>query len=129
MSKLDPGLRYLLSVDPQAMPEIALESAFGVEMREFQPPLVNLLIEMDGDVAALEAIGVRVRTRAGSVVSAQTSMDRIAALADVPGLRRAEVSRVLNPELDRALPAANVTALHNGLPASGGAGVIVGIID
>lgn len=129
MAKLDPGLKYLLSAAPADMAAIALESAFGVEMRDSQPAIVNVLVEMEGDIGALESVGLRVRTRAGSILTGEIPVDRIQALNEVPGLRRAEVSRVLGRDLNLALPAANVTPVHGGPPPRGGAGVIVGIID
>ena len=56
-------------------------------------------------------------------------MQSIAVLETIPGLVRAEVSRVLGRELDLALPEARVTAVHTGPPVRRGSGVIVGIID
>ena len=129
MAKLDPGLKYLATVSGADWADIALESAFGVEAAAAGPPRVNVLVEVDGTTSALEAAGLVIRTRAGNVVTGDIPMDRIETLGQMPGLKRAEVSRVLGRELDLALPEARVTPVHTGPPARRGAGVIVGIID
>jgi subtilisin family serine protease len=129
MSKLDPGLKLLMMSTPDDMSDIANESMFTLETQPAQPARANLLLQFDGPTAALEAAGVRVRTRAGDVVSGDIDVERIAGLPDLDGLTRAEISRVLGYELDLALPEARVTPVHQGPPGRRGAGVIVGIID
>src|SRR4051794_34846071 len=129
MGKLDPGLKFLLAASTSDLPFLAAESAFGVEAAFDQPPRVNVLVEFRGDIERLEATGLRVRTRTESVVTGDIEIERIPALADVEGLVRAEVSRTLGHELDRALPEARVTSVHTGPPGHHGRGVIVGLID
>ena len=129
MGKLDPGLKYLAVASAADWTDLATESAFGVETARAGPPLVRILAEVEGSTAALEAAGLVIRTRAGTVVSGEFPLDRIDRLETIPGLKRVEVSRVLAPELDLALPEARVTSVHTGPPSRRGAGVIVGIID
>jgi subtilisin family serine protease len=132
MSKLDPGLKYLASASAADLQAIAMESAFGVDTAAVGQPRASVLVEVEpggGAEAALAAIGFVTRTRAGNVLTGEIPVDRIEALGSVPGLVRAEVSRVLAQELDRALPEARVSAAHGGAPPRLGRGVIVGVID
>ena len=129
MAKLDPGLKYIAAASATDWADIALESAFGVDAAGAGPPRASILAEVEGSTAALEAVGLVIRTRIGNIVTGDIPVDSIDALGQMPGLKRAEVSRVLAPELDLALPEARVTPVHTGVPAHRGAGVIVGIID
>jgi subtilisin family serine protease len=131
MAKLDPGLKYLASVSPADLTDIAFESALGVDAAAGTIPRARVLVEVENTAAAnaLKALGFVVRTRAGFVLSGEIPIDAIEKLDDVPGLVRAECSRAMAPELDLALPEARVSALHLGSPSSTGNGVIIGIID
>jgi subtilisin family serine protease len=130
MAKLDPGLKYLAAASPDALGDLAAESAFGVDATTVGQPMARVLVETgEGTGEGLAALGFIPRTQAGAVLTGDLPIDRIPDLESVPGLIRAEVSRVLAPELDRALPASQVDAVHAGPPPRGGAGVLVGIID
>lgn len=129
MGKLDPGLKLLVRSSEERRRAMADESPFTLEAAPGLPARANVLAQFTGNVAALEAAGLQVRTRAGDVVAGEIDVDRVEALGDVPGLVRMEVSRVLGRELDAAVPEAGVSAVHAGPPAHRGAGVIVGIID
>ncbi|HEY7498878.1 MAG TPA: S8 family peptidase [Vicinamibacterales bacterium] len=129
MSKLDPGLKLLMTSAPDEMTAFANDSMFSLEVEPAQPARANVLAQFTGDAAALEAAGFRIRTRAGNIVSGDIDVDRIGNLENVDGLTRAEVSRVLGYELDLALPEARVTSVHAGPPGRRGAGVIVAMID
>src|SRR5512145_1452519 len=99
MAKLDPGLKYLAAASADDWADIAFDSAFGVEAVAGGPPRANVLVEVEGSTAALEAAGLVIRTRAGSVVTGDIPIDSILTLGQAAGLKRAEVSRVLTPEL------------------------------
>jgi subtilisin family serine protease len=129
MAKLDPGLKFLASASSDQWADIAADSAFGVDATVPGPPRANVLAEVVGSTASVQAAGLAIRTRVGNVVSGDIPIDSIAALENATGLRRAEVSRVLTRELDLAVPEARVTAVHTGVPPRRGAGVIVGLID
>jgi subtilisin family serine protease len=129
MAKLDPGLKFLAAASPADWADLAIDSAFGVEAAAVGPPRASVLVEVSGSTAALEAAGLVIRTRAGRVVTGDFPLDALDTLETIPGLVRAEVSRVMAHELDLALPEARVTPVHTGPPARRGAGVIVGIID
>jgi subtilisin family serine protease len=129
MGKLDPGLKLLVRSSNERRRTMADDSAFTLEAAPGVPARANVLAQFTGPVGALEAAGLRVRTRAGDVIAGEIDVDRVEALGAVPGLVRIEVSRVLGRELDAAVPEARVTAVHTGPPSHRGAGVIVGIID
>lgn len=131
MAKLDPGLKFLASVSAADLTDIAFESALGVEAGAGTPPRAKVLVEVENAAAAnaLKAAGFVTRTQAGTVLSGEIPVASIDTLENLPGLIRAEVSRVLAPELDLALPEARVPAVHSGTPGRRGSGVIIGIID
>ena len=131
MAKLDPGLKYLASVAAADLTDIAFESALGVDAAAGTTPRARVLVEVENAAAAnaLIASGFVVRTQAGNVLSGEVPVESIQNLGDFPGLVRAECSRAMAPELDLALPEARVSAVHSGIPARRGNGVIIGIID
>lgn len=130
MAKLDSGLKFLAAAATADLADIANESALGVDVAVGGPPRANVLVEMaTATITALTAIGFTPRTRIQNILTGDIPIDSIPSLEQVPGLRRAEVSRVLAHELDHALPESRVTLVHTGPPSHTGRGVIVGIID
>lgn len=84
------------------------------------------------DIAAIEALGVRINTRAGSILTAQIPATAMQALSAVEGIRYIDAAMPVRPMMDIARAACNVDYVHEGtdLDASyNGDGVVVGIID
>jgi subtilisin family serine protease len=131
MATLDPGLKFLASVPTADLTDLAFASALGVEAAAGTTPSARVLVEVEnpGVADALKARGFVIRTQAGNVLSGEVPIESIQNLGAFPGLIRAEVSRVMAPEMDLARPEARVTPLHNAAPAQRGSGVVVGIID
>jgi subtilisin family serine protease len=132
MGRLDPALRFLVEEETQGdvpMEEFASESLLAVAAPEGREPLVSVLVEFTGDVAALADAGLELRTVTGGIATGATTVSGLEALADAPGVVRVEGSRVLVPELDLAGPASGLEVVHRGPPGLRGSGVIVGIVD
>jgi len=88
------------------------------------------MVELDGDTVPAGLLAIfEPRTRAGSVLTGAILIPDIDKLETIPGVRRAERSRILKRELDKALPDARVRPLPVGNTTGRGKGVIVGVID
>jgi subtilisin family serine protease len=132
MAKIDPRLKYFaasVAADLRVLTAVAPVRRAAAAA----PEMVNVMVEVeagnDGPPQGLLDAGFVLRTRAGNVLTGDLPRTAIPDLERIPGLKRAEASRPLRPELDHALPEARVVALHTGPPPRRGAGVIVGIID
>ncbi len=83
--------------------------------------------------AALQALGVRLGSTSGNVVTAQVPRARLRQVAQVPGVEFIEASRPLTARLSLSVPATGASQLRSGAPlhwsGATGQGVIVGIVD
>jgi subtilisin family serine protease len=129
MTKLDPGLRFLIEQVQDFSSEFADEVPFAVEAGAQETPDVTVLVQFEGDLSSLEEAGFRTRSIAGDVATGEVDLGLVEELAAHPAVRRMEASRVLGRELDLALPESRADAVHTGPPGHRGSGVIVGIID
>lgn len=84
------------------------------------------------DMAALEALGVKVTLRFDGILTARIPLDRVEEIAALDFIRYVEVGTPVRQMLDKARSAANVDKVHGGealdMPLTG-KGVVVGIID
>jgi subtilisin family serine protease len=129
MAKLDPGLRLLCTSATSAMPGFATESAFAVNAESTAEPTVSVLVQFQGNLQALENAGLVTRSVVGDVATGEIPVSKLSGFDTLPEVKRLEASRVLNRELDLALPESRVTPIHTGPPGHRGVGVIVGVID
>jgi subtilisin family serine protease len=129
MGKLDPGLKFLAQQSETDLQEFADEAIFALEAEPESEPMATVLIQFDGDLAAIEQAGFRTRTVAGDVATGEVAIRRLGELEGLDAVKRMEASRVLGRELDLAIPESRVGTVHSGPPGHRGAGVIVGIID
>ena len=94
---------------------------------------VTAILTGTPDPEALEGLGIRVRSRAGAVLTASVPLDAVPFLSTVEGLASARLARPLALHLDAAVVSVGVDGLRtrNGDAWSGhtGAGVIVGLVD
>lgn len=92
-------------------------------------PYVSAFILADVSATDLARLGARVRSQACDVFTAFVPLSRIRALEASPGVRYIELAGTVSPALDAAIPYTGIDALHQTLPSTDGAGVIVGIVD
>ncbi|HEV2811742.1 MAG TPA: S8 family peptidase [Solirubrobacteraceae bacterium] len=132
--KLDPQLVFLQEQKARALPELAETGMFAllasVEGEETKGPAeASVLIQYDGDPAALAKAGYQVRTVAGDVVTATLPVRALGDLAGMEGVVAVEGARPMLTELDLAVPESRANVVHTGPPGHRGSGVIVGIAD
>ena len=127
--KLDPGLKFLSEQRKTVLTQMAAESIFEFDSAPGRQPTASVLVEFEGEVAALAGAGLRVSAVAGDVVSGEIVLRQVDRLAELDEVRRIEVARAMHRDLDLALPEIRADAVHAGPPGHRGNGVIVGIID
>lgn len=84
------------------------------------------------DIAAIEALGVRINTHVGTILTAQIPATAMQELAAIEGIRYIDAAMPVRPMMDLARAACNVDEVHAGTDLDGsynGEGVVVGIID
>ncbi|NUT48599.1 MAG: S8 family serine peptidase [Saccharothrix sp.] len=129
MGKIDSGLKFLAEQRTTTLRKLTDEVMFAVEAETGSKPVATVLVEFEGDLAAIEAAGFRTRSVAGDVATGEIDIDKVDAVAALDGVRRLEASRVLARELDAALPESRANLVHTGPPGHRGTGVIIGLID
>lgn len=90
------------------------------------------VVDDDRAVELLETKGATVLRRRGNIVMVSMPTDSVESLAATHGVRRMQLARRLNPQLDKARAASKADLLHSGtdLPrAYTGKGVVTGIVD
>jgi subtilisin family serine protease len=127
-ARLDARLRLAASRFAAAAPASRQVGESPVET-----PRVSLFLKGDPDLAALDRLGVRLRTRVGDLWTADAPMAAVAGLTRVSGLTAAALGAPMITLLDSSLIAVNADSLREraGDIWSGrtGEGVIVGIVD
>lgn len=126
-----PGLDARLSM------ATAKHKAAGKPARALQDraeELVPVTIRFHGTPqAALQALGVRLGSVSGNIMTAQVPLDRLREVAQVPGVEYVEASRRMPARLALSVPATGATALRSGPPmqwsGATGQGVIIGVVD
>ena len=92
-------------------------------------PYVSVFIEAHASREDLAEMGVRVRSQAGDLYTAFAPLSRIPALAASAAVTRVELGRPMRPDLDVAIPHAQIDLLRQAAPNPSGKGVVIGIID
>ncbi len=125
MKNVDPTLRALLAELDEPDTEAALQPTSPV----------RVLVRFTGPAAALQAVGfvassVRTHPVKGFTIALGTiPLNRVAALAAVPGVDEIEASRNYLPELDNSLSEILATAVHNAPTPFKGSNVVIGVVD
>ena len=127
--KLDPGLKFLSEQRKTVLTSMAADSIFEFDSAPGREPTASVLVEFDGDVAALEGAGLTVSAVAGDVVSGEIVLRRVDRLTELDDVRRIEVARAMHRDLDLAVAEIRADAVHAGPPGHRGNGVVIGIID
>lgn len=84
------------------------------------------------DTDELEAIGAVIQRRVGDIVLAEVPAAALSEVSSTPGVLRVQLSRELQPKLDRARALVGVDNIHAGIDlpqAYTGKGVVTGIVD
>ena len=81
--KLDPGLKFLSEQRKTVLTQMAAESIFEFDSAPGREPKASVLVEFEGEVAALEDAGLRVSAVAGDVVSGEIVLRQVDRLADL----------------------------------------------
>ncbi len=131
---LDARLRLAASRH-EAQPRAAVQPgmASGEASTASESSRVALFLEGDPDLAALDLLGVQLRTRVGAIWTAEAPLGAVGRLAQLPGLRRISLGAPVRTLLDSSLIAVNADSVRerDGDAWSGrtGRGVVVGIVD
>ena len=135
----DPRLDFALAQElrlraAQTVRDGALAPATAGAIRlADDPDAIPVLITGAVDPGALVALGAQVETQAGDVVTARLPLASLPAVLALPGVRRIDAARALEPQLNVSTPETDAVELWGGTPPvySGysGRGVVVGIVD
>lgn len=134
MRKIDPQLEFLVennvaSLRPsESVGELSAMESLGVAVGASSPSAI-VLVEFDGDPAALEAVGLKIRSISGDVVTGVIAIDKVEKLSAVEHVRRLESTREMRSELDLSVLEVKADVVHTGPPGRRGTGVIVGVVD
>jgi len=144
MGKLDPQLQFLVDggvgeLGKTGDPEASFER-FGLEMPErrgrketkattARSADVAVLAQYSGEPERLEAVGLKIRSIAGDVISGVIPLSAVERLGQIAEVERVEAARAMHPELDLSVVECRANQVHTGPPGRRGAGVIVGICD
>src|SRR5262245_25158896 len=99
------------------------------------PETLAVTVKFTCPVSALEAAGLSAFTvipnpgDGPSIAAGPIARNRLAELADVPGVLFIEAGRPLRIELNHTVPEIQADRVHSGNPSRKGAGVVVGFID
>lgn len=97
--------------------------------------IIGVFIKFYGDPSFLTSYGVKIKTRVKNIVSAYVPVDRIEEIAKDSRVIYIELSRLMEPVLDKSVPATSADLIriyHDyGIDSIGytGKGVVVGIVD
>jgi subtilisin family serine protease len=129
---IHPGLAPLLQ-NPSAPIPPSIAEARRYDRRIQGQQTLDLFLRTTASRAALEALGLRVRTLHGGRATVTAPVTALAALAARPDVQLITVPQTVVPLLDKSVPETGATWLRSrsGSTFSGhtGSGAIVGIID
>lgn len=128
-----PGLDGTLSLLAARSPHAAARQLARNTQGE-AANLVAVTIRFAGEpFDALRALGVRLGSVSGNIVTAQVPRARLREVTQVPGVEFVEAARRLPARLALSVPATGATSLRSGPPlqwsGATGQGVIVGVVD
>ncbi|MGK3960840.1 S8 family serine peptidase [Sorangium sp. So ce118] len=111
-----------------AAPRAPAPLLHGLRMAESEI-VADVLVRFRGDAGRLADLGVKVRSVAGDVATAEVPLRVLPRLEQDPDTIFIELSRPTFPLLDRSVQAIHADALHRASPQIRGAGTVIGIID
>lgn len=110
----------------------AMAGRFGVEPAGNGDELA-VILDYSGDMRSLRALGVKVRTQLGSIVTANIPSDAVDRIADLPGLKYIQPAMRFYPMLDMSVPDTHANYVRSGAPPDWtgytGKGVVIGTVD
>lgn len=126
-SKLSPRLQMLLDTSPDRLRAVDGLKRYAVDATTDQPRF-NVIVEHDGDAAALVTAGLVLRSRtAGRFATGTATAEAIRRIEALPTVRSITAPHRVDPELNVAVPAIRADrAQRDGV---GGTGALAGIID
>lgn len=126
-SKLSSRLQMLLDTPPDRSRALADRRRDAIDHSSDQPRFA-VIVKYDGDIAALEAAGLVLRSRpVGGFATGYATADAIRRLEALDSVESISAPRRVMPELNVAVPAIEADrAQRSGI---GGANVLVGVID
>ncbi len=138
-NKLSPYTRVFLDERANAQTEaqkMTVKKQFAVRsVEESEEEYISgfLLIESGYDTDELEAMGVRINTNLGTILTADIPLSQLDAIMSLDYVERFEMGTPATPTMNKARALANVDAVHSGvdgLPKGyTGKNVVVGIVD
>ncbi len=136
-AKLGPGLTRAVRRHRQGL-AVGPAAANGLEARADGTAVAHVFVRprpggADNAAANIRAVGGRVGTVLGTVMTATVPVAQLEPIASVPAVARLEAARQLRYNLDVSVPDTGADAVHAGTGGSPGAlegsGVIVGVVD
>jgi subtilisin family serine protease len=130
IDKLSPELRVHLRA-----PKARKVSPTPAGAPEPKVERIELLLEFNGDIADLIAVGFRPRSvlkhpeEGYTIATGILPVDRLADLAAIDHVVEIEGRQKYGRDLNYSLPTIHADAIQNGTPARTGQGIVVGIID
>lgn len=97
--------------------------------------IVGVFIKVNSDPSFLSSYGVKIRTRIKNIVTAMVYVDRIEEIAKDGRVIYIELSRLMEPVLDKSVPSTSADLIRiyheYGIDSIGytGKGVVVGVVD
>jgi len=129
-ARLDPALAALMSVPASE------RSTFAGKFKVLATPAgdeLGVILEYTGDLARLRAAGARIRTQLGAILTATIPVDKLKAVAALPGIKYIQPAKRFDPLLDVSVPETGAAGLRSGTPPSWegytGKGIVVGDVD
>lgn len=129
--KLDPQLVFLQGQEAEELDRLVETGMFAIPSSAAgeTEPQASVFVQFDGDLEALTAAGLEIRTVAGDVVTGSVPVGRVGELGAAEGVVVVEGSRPMVAELDLAIAESRANVVQTGPPGHRGSGVIVGICD
>ena len=115
-----------------ASDRFSIAGTFGIETAGNGDELA-VILDYSGDLRPLQALGVKVRTQLGSIITANIPFDAVDRIADLPGLKYVQPAMRFYPMLDMSVPNTRANLVRSGVAPEWtgytGKGVIIGSID
>ncbi|HUV04030.1 MAG TPA: S8 family serine peptidase [Armatimonadota bacterium] len=128
--RLDPALSMLASAPAHE------RASFAYRFKILAAPEgdeLGVILQYTGDLTKLRAAGARIRTRLGSILTATIPVDKLNAVASLPGVKYIQPAKRFELLLDVSVPETGAAGLRSGTPPSWegytGKGVVVGFVD
>lgn len=133
--KLDGSSRMLLNAStPDRRKSLCKKLNLSADMDASGRLTADVFIQLDNSAVAseLSGLGIEARTRVGDILIARAPVAALSALAELPGIRRIEISHKREAKLDSSRANIGAHRVHQGfdLPQPyRGEDVVIGVID